>query len=239
MPVRIELHVRRYFCDTTDCPQRIFTERLPKTVNRYARRTCRLSSTIEQIALALGGAAGSRLARQLGIVASGCTFLRQLRRKAVPVPARGPRVLGSMTGHGGNGIVTGPSYAIWSEARSSTYCLIAARRAQNSGYAIIQGRKLSAPVIEPVLYAAAATKAAPQAIQVADRWHLLHNLSEAFVSALVPYHVCSPRRRALRPKSPKNRLPPLLRRRTPPSRLLACNAQNRRSANGDWYAIKP
>lgn len=38
------------------------------------------------------------------------------------------------------------------------------------------------------LYAEAATKAAPQAIQVADRWHLLHNLSEAFVSALEPYH---------------------------------------------------
>src|ERR1035437_5175119 len=38
------------------------------------------------------------------------------------------------------------------------------------------------------LYASAATKAVPQAIQVADRWHLLHNLSEALVSALVPYH---------------------------------------------------
>lgn len=38
------------------------------------------------------------------------------------------------------------------------------------------------------LYASATTKAAPQAIQVADQWHLLHNLSEALVSALVPYH---------------------------------------------------
>ena len=38
------------------------------------------------------------------------------------------------------------------------------------------------------LYAEAATKAVPQAIQVADRWHLLHNLSEAFVSALEPFH---------------------------------------------------
>jgi transposase len=38
------------------------------------------------------------------------------------------------------------------------------------------------------LYAQAATSAAPQAVQVADRWHLLHNLSEAFIGALVPHH---------------------------------------------------
>jgi integrase len=38
------------------------------------------------------------------------------------------------------------------------------------------------------LYAQAATKAAPQAVQVADRWHLLHNLTEAFIGALVPHH---------------------------------------------------
>jgi transposase len=38
------------------------------------------------------------------------------------------------------------------------------------------------------LYAQAAAAAAPHAVQVADRWHLLHNLSEAFISALVPHH---------------------------------------------------
>src|ERR1017187_9767140 len=66
IPVRIQLHVRRFFCDTEGCGQRIFTERLPNTVHRYARRTCRLSAAIEQIALALGGSAGSRLAQPVG-----------------------------------------------------------------------------------------------------------------------------------------------------------------------------
>jgi len=94
MPVRIQLHVRRFFCDTEGCEQRIFTERLPNTVRRYARRTCRLSDAMVQIALALGGSAGSRLARQLGILASASTFLRQLRLKALVVPVQGPRVLG-------------------------------------------------------------------------------------------------------------------------------------------------
>ena len=68
IPVRIELRVRRFFCETEDCGHHIFTEHLPKTVQRYARRTCRLSEALERITLVLGGSAGSRLAEQLGIL---------------------------------------------------------------------------------------------------------------------------------------------------------------------------
>jgi len=93
IPVCIELQVRRFFCVSDGCPQRIFSERLPKTPPRYARQTSRLSFAIEQITLALGGSAGSRLAEQLGIVASDATLLRPLRRKAVG-EAVSPRVLG-------------------------------------------------------------------------------------------------------------------------------------------------
>jgi len=76
IPVRIELRVRRLFCDSEDCGQQIFTERLPKTVQRYSRRTCRLRASLQQITSALGGSAGSRLPKQLGILASGSTLLR-------------------------------------------------------------------------------------------------------------------------------------------------------------------
>jgi transposase len=43
IPVRIELRVRRFFCDNDACSQRIFTEQLPQTAPRYARRTGRLT----------------------------------------------------------------------------------------------------------------------------------------------------------------------------------------------------
>ena len=92
IPVRIELHVRRFFCDWDGCPERTFTERLPKTALRYARRTSRLSLALEQITLALGGSAGSRLAEQPGILASDSTVLRKLRRKTIDT-AIPPRVL--------------------------------------------------------------------------------------------------------------------------------------------------
>jgi hypothetical protein len=38
------------------------------------------------------------------------------------------------------------------------------------------------------VYSEAAVRAAPQAVQIADRWHLLRNLSEALTGALAPYH---------------------------------------------------
>jgi len=59
IPVQIQLHVRRFFCRAEDCEQAIFTERLPHTVLRYARRTCRLSKTIRQITMALDSNGGT------------------------------------------------------------------------------------------------------------------------------------------------------------------------------------
>ena len=187
MPIRILLHVRRFFCDTEGCEQRIFTERLPNTVSWYARRTCRLSASIEKIALALGGNAGSRLANQLGILASASTLLRQLRRMAWADPAQGPRVLGIDD---------------WAWRKRHHYGTILCDLEQGKVIDLLPDRSeksteqwiRSHPGTEVVsrdrasLYAEAATKAVPQAIQVADRWHLLHNLSEAFVSALEPFH---------------------------------------------------
>ena len=50
--VRLELHVRRFFCQNQDCQRRIFTERLPKVVAPYARRTIRLADLLTLIGFA-------------------------------------------------------------------------------------------------------------------------------------------------------------------------------------------
>lgn len=185
--VRIELRVRRFFCCAQDCGQHIFTERLPKTVQRYARRTCRLSASLEQITLALGGAAGSRLARQLGILADGSTLLRQLRRKGITFFVEAPRVLGIDDWAWRKGRCYGT--ILCDLERGKVVDLLPDRSTESTaqwlrahpGTEIVSRDRAS-------LYAEAATKAAPQAVQVADRWHLLHNLSEALIGALVPHH---------------------------------------------------
>jgi transposase len=187
IPVQIQLHVRRFFCRTEGCEQVIFTERLPRTVLRYARRTCRLSKTIRQITMALGGEGGSRLAHQLGINASGDTFLRELRQQGLVISDHGPRVLGVDD---------------WAWRKGQRYGTILCDLEQHKVIDLLPLRSEASteewirqhPGIEIVsrdracLYAEAATKAAPEAIQVADRWHLLHNLSETLADVLTPHH---------------------------------------------------
>src|SRR5450756_830575 len=187
IPVHIQLHVRWFFCRTDDCEQMIFTERLPHTVLRYARRTCRLSKTIRQITMALGGEGGSRLARQLGINASGDTFLRELRHQDLSIAAHGPRVLGIDD---------------WAWRKGQRYGTILCDLEQGKVIDLLPERSETStedwirhhPGTEIVsrdrasLYAEAATKAAPQAIQVADQWHLLHNKSDTLTDVLTPFH---------------------------------------------------
>lgn len=187
IPVRIELCVRRFFCCAEECGQRIFTERLPNTVKRYGRRTCRLSTALEQITMALGGSAGSRLAQQLGILASGSTLLRQLRRKVIMPLAHAPRILGIDDWAWRKGHRYGT--ILCDLERGKVVDLLPDRSSESTaqwlrthpGTEIVSRDRAS-------LYAQAARAAVPQAVQVADRWHLLHNLSEALVSALVPHH---------------------------------------------------
>ena len=187
IPVKIELRVRRFFCTTDGCSQRIFTERLPNTVGRHARRTCRLSAALDRITLALGGSAGARLAQQLGIVADGSTLLRGLRQRARPSPSSSPRVVGIDD---------------WAWRKGQRYGTILCDLERGKVIDLLPDRSADStaawlrahPGIEIVsrdrasLYAEAASKAAPHAVQVADRWHLLRNLSEALVTVLAPHH---------------------------------------------------
>ena len=53
--VRLELHVRRFFCSNPECARLIFTQRLPTVVAPYARRTTRLTDLFTLIGFALGG----------------------------------------------------------------------------------------------------------------------------------------------------------------------------------------
>jgi transposase len=92
---QVELHVRvhRLRCKNNTCPQRIFAEQLPQIAASRARCTGRLQEIRRQIAIALGGRPGARLARHLGLPVSANTLLRLLR--SAPVPAYpSPRVVG-------------------------------------------------------------------------------------------------------------------------------------------------
>lgn len=76
--VRLDVRVRRFFCDVPRCQRRIFTERIPKTASPYSRRTVRATSTLEAIGVALGGRAGAGLAEALGLAGAPSEILSTL-----------------------------------------------------------------------------------------------------------------------------------------------------------------
>ena len=91
--VRLQLRVRKFFCDHPACPRQIFTERLPQLLAPWARRTQRLAQRLGSIAVALGGTAGAQLSQHLGLPGSRNTLLRLLRGQPVPAHPT-PTVLG-------------------------------------------------------------------------------------------------------------------------------------------------
>src|ERR1043166_7588165 len=92
--VRILLHVRRFFCDLSACPRKVFAERLCGVAKAYARRTSRLADVIELIGFVSGGEGGARTAVKLGIQTSPDTFICAVRR-SVLLPILTSRVLGA------------------------------------------------------------------------------------------------------------------------------------------------
>ncbi|HEX5409841.1 MAG TPA: transposase family protein, partial [Gemmatimonadaceae bacterium] len=91
--VRIEAHVRKFFCDTPRCARHIFTERLSETTLPHARRTRRAATALERIGFALGGRPGARLAVAMGL-AGGAWAIVERVRKTPEEDVATPRVLG-------------------------------------------------------------------------------------------------------------------------------------------------
>jgi transposase len=184
--VRIELQVRRFFCLATECPQQTFAERLPEVAAGSARTTVRLRAAHQLIGQALGGEAGARLATPLGMPTSPDTLLRRVHR--APVPKRPTvRVLGVDDWAWKKGQRYGT--ILCDLERRCPVDLLPVRSAdsfaswlkEHPGVEIISRDRGDEDI-------KGATQGAPQAVQVADRFHLLVNLREALMRALDRHH---------------------------------------------------
>jgi transposase len=91
--VRLDMNVRKFFCDNNECKRTIFTERIPSVLASYARRTHRLANQQQRVAFALGGEAGASLLTIMDTTASPDTLLRLIHSTPEP-EVKTPRVLG-------------------------------------------------------------------------------------------------------------------------------------------------
>ena len=174
--VTLLLTVRKFFCPNPACPRKIFAEQFPDLVASYARITNRLREALVALGLATSAEVSERVAPSLGMLVSAPTLLRRLRTVSCP-PPMSVRILGVDD---------------WAWKKGQIYGTLLVNLELHKPIELLPDRKQETleawlrthPEIEVVSrdrggeYAAAARKGAPQAQQVADKFHLLLNLRE-------------------------------------------------------------
>src|SRR5437868_10820283 len=182
-PIRLVLEVRKFFCRNPDCSCKVFTERLPDFIEASSRLTKRLRTSVQDVGFATCGKGGEGLSKKLGMPTSDATVLWSLF--LVPLP------------EGGNVRVVGIDD--WSWRRGKRFGTLLVNLETHKIVDLLADREAESvkrwlaahPEVEIVsrdrggTYIDGATGGAPQATQVADRWHILSNLGDAVEEFLI------------------------------------------------------
>ncbi|MFD9573468.1 ISL3 family transposase [Streptomyces sp. NPDC059982] len=183
----VRLRVRRFFCDRATCQRRTFVEQVSGLSERYRRSSLGLKGWLRQVAVELGGRAGERLCRRMHLVAGRTQLLELLDPPTVP--ERSPRVLGVDEFAFRKGrtygtllvdVEAGRVVDVLPDRTSETF---AAWLRDHPGAEIICRDRATA-------YTRAIKEAAPDTVEVADRWHLLQNLAAAVEKTCHQHRAC-------------------------------------------------
>ncbi|MBT3749853.1 MAG: ISL3 family transposase [Candidatus Marinimicrobia bacterium] len=172
----IQLRTRKFKCKNQKCDRKVFSEQISHVI-RYSRRTVRVSKLLDRLSIELTGKQGSRMAALLFLKVSASTLTRIALKQPLP-EIKQPRVLGVDDWAFRKGVNYGTILIDMETSRPID--LLPSRDGQvlknwllkyNDVKIVTRDRASS--------YASAVIEACPNAVQIADRFHLLMNLSDA------------------------------------------------------------
>ena len=170
------LKTRKFKCKNLKCNRKVFSEQTSH-INRYSRKTLRAWQVLNSLSIELTGKLGSTLSKQLFLPVSSSTITRIAHKQQLPI-IKQPVILGVDDWAFRKGVSYGTVLIDMETSRPID--LLSSRDSAN-----LKEWLKKYPAIKIVTrdrsgaYSSAINEICPDAIQVADRFHLLMNLSDA------------------------------------------------------------
>ncbi|SFN72636.1 ISL3 family transposase [Salegentibacter flavus] len=185
--VQLQLRSRKFFCRNKRCPRKVFTERFTTGIRPYARRLCRSADVLRRIGLEVGGNKGAVISRIVGSPVSSSTMLRLVKQLEIIEPLTTSGIVGVDD---------------WAFKKGRNYGTIIVDLEQRKVIDLLPNREAGTlsqwlsrhPEIHTVsrdrasAYSRGIKDGTANAIEVADRFHLLVNLREAFQKTLYKHN---------------------------------------------------